>query len=71
MPASVQYYYALDGQQAGPVSFDQLKTLFAARKINKDTLVWKQGLPNWSPLKDVEELKAFLGGNTPPPLPTK
>lgn len=69
MPAAVQYYYASNGQQAGPVNFDQLSTLFANRTINRDTLVWKQGLDNWTALKDIDELKAFLGSNTPPPLP--
>ena len=70
IPVQVQYHYAVDGQQVGPVSFDKLKELFANRTINRDSLIWKQGLPNWSALKDVEELKVFLGGNTPPPLPT-
>ncbi len=69
MPAQVQYFYAFNGQQSGPVSFEQLKSLFANRTVNKDSLVWKQGMANWSALKDVEELKVFLGGNTPPPLP--
>ncbi len=69
IPPSIQYYYAVDGQQAGPVNFDQLKSLFAGRKVNKETLIWKQGMANWSPLKEVEELKVFLGRNTPPPLP--
>lgn len=69
MPAQVQYYYAVNGQQNGPVTFEFLKDLFAKRTINKDTLVWKQGMDNWTALKEVEELKAFLGGNTPPPLP--
>ncbi len=69
MPVQVQYFYASNGQQAGPVTFDQLKVLFANRTVNKDSLVWKQGMANWIALKDVEELKAFLGGNTPPPLP--
>ncbi|GAA0714647.1 SPFH domain-containing protein [Aquimarina litoralis] len=69
MPVQVQYYYAVNGQQAGPVSFDQLKALFANRTVNKDTLVWKQGMANWTAIKDVEELKPFLGGSTPPPLP--
>ena len=69
MPLQVQYFYAQNGQQAGPVSFDQLKVLFANRTINKDSLVWKQGMANWTALKDVEELKSFLGGSTPPPLP--
>lgn len=70
MPAQVMYHYAVNGQQAGPVTFDKLKELFASRTVNKDSLVWKQGMANWAALKDVEELKAFLGGNTPPPLPT-
>lgn len=69
MPTAVQYYYAYNGQQAGPVSFEQLRALFANRTVNKDSLVWKQGMSDWAPLKNVEELKAFLGGATPPPLP--
>ncbi len=69
MPVQVQYFYASNGQQAGPVSFDQLKALFANRTVNRDSLIWKQGMANWTALKDVEELKSFLGGSTPPPLP--
>ena len=69
MPVATLYFYAANGQQAGPVVFDQLKALFANRSVNKDTLVWKQGMVNWTALKDVEELKVFLGSNTPPPLP--
>ncbi|QNJ97596.1 SPFH domain-containing protein [Constantimarinum furrinae] len=69
MPVAVQYYYAANGQQAGPVSFEQLKGLFAGRTVNKDTLVWKQGMSEWKPIHEVEELKTFLGGSTPPPLP--
>jgi len=69
MPQAVQYFYAANDQQAGPVGFEQLSALFANRTINKDSLVWKQGMANWTAVKDVEELKAFLGGSTPPPLP--
>lgn len=71
MPVAVQYFYAVNGGQQGPVSFDQLKALFANRTINRDSLVWKQGMANWTALQEVEELKSFLGGNTPPPLPSK
>lgn len=70
MPAQVVYHYASNGQQMGPVTFEKLKELFAARTINRDSLVWKQGMQNWLALKEVEELKSFLGGSTPPPLPT-
>jgi len=70
MPTQVMYHYAVNDQQAGPVTFDKLKELFASRTVNKDSLVWKQGMANWTALKDVEELKVFLGGSMPPPLPS-
>ena len=69
MPTPVQYFYAANGQQAGPATMEQLKVLFANRTINKETLVWKQGMDSWAALNTIEELKTFLGGNTPPPLP--
>ncbi len=69
MPVQTQYFYAVNGQQMGPVTFDKLKELFANRTINKDSLLWKQGMANWTALQEIEELKSFLGGNTPPPLP--
>jgi len=69
MPTQVLYYYAVNGTQQGPVSIEQLRALFASRTINRESLVWKQGMSNWAALQEVEELKSFLGGNTPPPLP--
>ena len=70
MPTQVTYFYAVNGHQLGPVAFDKLKELFASRTINRDSLIWKQGMASWTALKEIEELKSFLGGNTPPPLPT-
>lgn len=69
MPVAIHYFYAVNGQQAGPATIEQLRALFANRTINKDTLVWKQGMSGWTALNAVEELKSFLGGSTPPPLP--
>ncbi|MCK0157476.1 SPFH domain-containing protein [Cellulophaga sp. F20128] len=69
MPVQTMYFYATNGQQMGPVGFEKLKELFANRTINKETLLWKQGMANWAALNEIEELKVFLGGNTPPPLP--
>jgi membrane protease subunit (stomatin/prohibitin family) len=71
MPAQTMYFYASNGTQHGPVSFEQMQSLFASRTINRDSLVWKQGMSTWTALKEVDELKSFLGGNTPPPLPTE
>lgn len=71
IPVQLGYHYAVNGQQHGPVTYEKLQELFANRTINRDSLIWKQGMPNWVSLKDVEELKAFLGRNTPPPLPSE
>lgn len=69
IPQTAQYYYALEQKQMGPVSFEEMKRLFASRKINKETLIWKPGMATWTALKEVDELKGFLGGSTPPPIP--
>lgn len=69
MPAATTYFYAVNNTQQGPVTLAQLGALFAARTINRDSLVWKQGMTAWTPLQQVPELQQFLGGSTPPPLP--
>lgn len=68
LPQQIQYFYALNGQQAGPATIAELTQLFASRTINADTLVWKQGMANWAALNTVSELQSILG-STPPPLP--
>lgn len=45
-----------NGQQAGPFSFDQL----VQNGISPETLVWKQGMADWTPAWKVEDLKAVL-----------
>ena len=45
-----------NGQQAGPFSFDQL----VQKGISPETLVWKQGMTDWTPAWKVEDLKAVL-----------
>lgn len=45
-----------NGQQAGPFSFDQL----VQKGISPETLVWKQGMADWTPGWKVEDLRAVL-----------
>ncbi|ADE54252.1 DUF975 family protein [Coraliomargarita akajimensis] len=49
----MEWFYEKNGQQAGPISEAQLKGLFAASEINATTLIWKQGMADWSPLVEV------------------
>lgn len=51
-------YFIIDnnGQQAGPFSQDQL----VLKAISPETLVWKQGMADWTPAWKVEELRTVL-----------
>lgn len=60
----MDYYYS-DGQnQFGPVTLENLRT-----KIDANTLVWHDGMPNWDKASNIEELKAMFAHPTPPSPP--
>ena len=67
-----QWYMAIGGHQVGPVSQDDVITSLRNGSIDGNTLVFSAGMSNWTPLKDVPELAAFIGGApsaaVPPPL---
>src|SRR6188508_1586314 len=69
--AQEQWYMAIGGHQVGPVSQDDVVTSLRNGTIDGNTLVFTAGLSNWTPLKDVPQLAAFLGGSrtqaAPPP----
>jgi uncharacterized protein (TIGR00266 family) len=69
--AQEQWYMAIGGHQVGPVSQDDVVTSLRNGTIDGNTLVFTAGLSNWTPLKDVPQLAAFLGGSrtqAPPPI---
>jgi len=68
LPQQTQYFYAKNGQQSGPVTFEGLCNLFASKTVDANTLVWKQGMANWTALNTIPELQVLLG-SVPPPLP--
>ncbi len=70
-----QWYMAIGGHQVGPVTPDDVVTNLRNGTIDGNTLVFGEGLSNWTPLKDVPQLAAFLtsnradGGSAPAPPP--
>ena len=50
-----KYFYLINDRQFGPVTKEELKN-----KIDKDTLVWYEGLREWSKAKDLDELSSML-----------
>jgi hypothetical protein len=50
------WYYAQNGQQAGPVSASQLQQLARSGQIQATDLVWKEGLAQWVQAKAIKGL---------------
>ena len=57
----MEWYYAQDGQQKGPVSEAELAGLVNSGLVTDTTLVWHGGLTNWQPYGQVKASAA------PPP----
>ena len=66
---NVQYFTAVNGQQAGPFTIQQLQLLVGNGQLTKRTYVWKQGMANWDFAENVAEVAALFNTNTPPPPP--
>ncbi|TDD07160.1 SPFH domain-containing protein [Nonomuraea diastatica] len=64
LPDDDPWYLGVDGEQRGPFGEAGL----AAAGLTPDALVWRAGMPQWTPARDVPELASLLRG-TPPPLP--
>lgn len=63
-----EFYYAKGDDNVGPIFLDELKTL----ELSDDTLIWYDGIANWTELKNIPELYPILNiKKTPPPLPKK
>jgi hypothetical protein len=67
------FHYVSNGVQCGPVSDTQLEQLIRNGQINRDTLVWQEGMADWQALAAVRPDLLSSGAPTPaissaPPL---
>ncbi len=65
--AAAAFFVAINGQQAGPFDMATLASKARSGELARDTLVWKQGMAQWTPAANVGELGGLFGG--PPPIP--
>ena len=56
MAEDALWYYSNEGEQAGPVTPDQLQQLAAQGMITPATSLWSEGLPEWVSATEVEGL---------------
>jgi hypothetical protein len=52
----LSYYVLIGSEQKGPLTLDQLRGL----PLHGDTLVWRQGLKDWSPAATFPEISPML-----------
>ncbi len=73
-----RWYISRDGFAKEPVTAGQIIDLCTSGSITDATLVWREGLSDWSPLGEVPELAQALrafsrhpspSGAAPPPIP--
>lgn len=66
------YYLAENGQQSGPFSVAQLKQLVDAGKMTAQSMVWKNGMPQWAQAAQLSELQVLFmpaGSTAAPGMP--
>lgn len=68
IPESPKFYAAIDGKQAGPFDEAALKQQIESGAVTKETLVWTQGMDEWTKAAEVDAVAKHFGA-TPPPLP--
>ncbi|WP_305909610.1 DUF4339 domain-containing protein [Methylomarinum sp. Ch1-1] len=67
---SKDYFFSEDNQQTGPLDLEAIKKKITEGVITSQTLVWCEGMDNWKPADQIQELSSFFKSRVqPPPLP--
>jgi hypothetical protein len=60
--SETNWFYARAGQQQGPTDLSSLYELIRRGEVQASDLVWNEGMPEWAPASQVQELShAFAG----------
>jgi membrane protease subunit (stomatin/prohibitin family) len=65
---STTYWVAINGAPSGPHDLTTCQQQIQTGVISPTTLVWKPGMPGWTPAEQVPEIRALFAA-VPPPLP--
>lgn len=64
----MEWYYSNNGQQAGPVSQDQLAELFRNGTVKPFDLVWNETMTEWTAIGNVEAFASAAPAPAPAPI---
>jgi membrane protease subunit (stomatin/prohibitin family) len=68
LPKESAFFTVLDGKQAGPFTPPQLQEQVTTGKVSRDTLVWQEGMTQWTAAGKVPALTTLFA-SVPPPVP--
>lgn len=60
----MKYFISIQGKKQGPYTIEEMQKL----NLFNTTLVWKEGMAEWQPAHEIDELKEITH-TPPPPLP--
>ena len=64
---TVAYHVVINGQATGPFNMDTLKQMALNGQLNRETLVWKNGMADWAKADTVKELDGVFVDVPPVP----
>jgi membrane protease subunit (stomatin/prohibitin family) len=64
-PVQMQFHIHFNGQKMGPYPLETLKQGIGSGQFTRETMVWRDGMSQWSAAGSVPELSSFFG---PPPF---
>jgi hypothetical protein len=67
---ATEWYAERDGQRVGPLPRTELATMVTSGQVTAQTLVWREGMGEWTPAGSVPELGEDFK-KVPPPLPPR
>lgn len=68
MDENSQWYYTdSNGQQAGPVSLAELRTLIAQSAVTDSSMAWSEGMEDWKKVSDIDGLAGIPNITVPQP----
>ena len=75
-PQQKLYYIAVDGEKTGPFNKSQLTQLKQNNLFSNNSIVWTEGMSDWSEASNILDLKDILNtkiptSGPPPPPPSK
>ncbi|MEM9281936.1 MAG: DUF4339 domain-containing protein [Verrucomicrobiota bacterium] len=73
MSAETTWFYEKDGERMGPVDSSTVKELVSSEEITIDSLVWREGMTDWAPLRSTELSGSGItaAASKPPPVPPR